>query len=184
MLPGVQKSVREWTLTLPNKLPFWELESQWTFESLEGNCKGQNSLDWKVPYIIEKFLEQRCLKCACMTHLDNSNISHGQKKGWDSNWQFDSQPLKVKNRPNFLTCKWCVTYLWKALNKDSNFASNLISIKGLHTKLWAPKVARVLTLGTSRLPLGNPRTKNYLDASPVASHIVYYKREGGGFPQV
>jgi hypothetical protein len=28
MLLGVQKSVRDWTLTLPNELPFWELESQ------------------------------------------------------------------------------------------------------------------------------------------------------------
>jgi hypothetical protein len=28
MLSGVQKGVREWTLTLPSELPFWELESQ------------------------------------------------------------------------------------------------------------------------------------------------------------
>jgi hypothetical protein len=26
-------------------LPFWELEPQWTSKSLEGNFKGQNSLD-------------------------------------------------------------------------------------------------------------------------------------------
>jgi hypothetical protein len=26
MLPGVQESVREWTLTLPRELPPWELE--------------------------------------------------------------------------------------------------------------------------------------------------------------
>jgi len=54
MLLGVQESVREWTLTLPNELPFWELESQWTSESLEGDYRGQNSLDWKVPYIIAR----------------------------------------------------------------------------------------------------------------------------------
>jgi hypothetical protein len=70
MLLGMQKSVREWTLTFPSELPFWELESQWTFKFLEGNCRGQNSLDWDVPYIIEKFLKHRCLKWACMTHLD------------------------------------------------------------------------------------------------------------------
>jgi hypothetical protein len=34
------------------------------------------------------------------------------------------------------------------------------------------------------LPLGSPRTKWHLDAGPVARHIVYYKKEGGGFPQV
>jgi hypothetical protein len=37
-----------------------------------------------------------------MTHLDISNTSYGQKKGRESNWQFDSRPLKVKNRPEFL----------------------------------------------------------------------------------
>ncbi len=45
ILLGMQENVREWTPTLPNELPFWELESQWTPESLEGNCRGQNSLD-------------------------------------------------------------------------------------------------------------------------------------------
>jgi len=39
MLLGVQKSVREWTLTLPNELPLWELESQWTPESSRNDCE-------------------------------------------------------------------------------------------------------------------------------------------------
>jgi hypothetical protein len=47
--------VWEWTFALPSELPFWELESQWTFESLENDCKGQNPLDWEVPYTIESF---------------------------------------------------------------------------------------------------------------------------------
>jgi len=29
---------------------------------------------------------------------------------WESNWQFDSQPLKVVNFPNSLVCKWHATY--------------------------------------------------------------------------
>jgi hypothetical protein len=86
MLLGVQKSVREWTLTLPSELPFWELESQWTPKFSEGDCKGQNSLDWGVPYIIGKLLECRCPKWACMTHLDTWNTSYGQKKGWAPIW--------------------------------------------------------------------------------------------------
>ncbi len=45
MLSGVQKSVREWTFTLPSELPFWELEFQWISKSSEGDCKGQNPLD-------------------------------------------------------------------------------------------------------------------------------------------
>jgi hypothetical protein len=90
MFMGVYESVREWTLTLPNELPLWELESWWTSEFSESNYKGQNPLDWRVFYIIRKLLGCRCLKWSCMTHLDNWNTSYGQKKGHKSNWQFDS----------------------------------------------------------------------------------------------
>jgi hypothetical protein len=81
MLSRVQKSVKKWTLTLPSELPFWELESQWTPEFSKGDFRGKNSLDWNIPYIIEKLLECRCLKWARMTHLDTWNTSYGQKKG-------------------------------------------------------------------------------------------------------
>jgi hypothetical protein len=75
------------------------------------------------------------------------------KKGRESNWQIDSQPLKVMNRPDFLMWRWRATYHWKSLNKACNFSLDLISIRVLDTKLWAPKVARVLTLGILGLPL-------------------------------
>jgi hypothetical protein len=41
-------------------------------------------------------------------------------------------------------------------------------------------------LGILGLPLGSPSpmTKWHLGARPVAKHKVYYKGEGGGFPQV
>ncbi len=29
----------------PKELPLWELESRWTPESLEGNCRGENPMD-------------------------------------------------------------------------------------------------------------------------------------------
>jgi hypothetical protein len=45
------------------------------------------------------------------------------------------------------------------LDKGYNFFLNLISIGGLHKKLWGPKVAGVPTLAISRLPLGSLRTK-------------------------
>jgi hypothetical protein len=57
-----------------------------------------------------------------------------------SNWQFDSQPLKVKNRPNFLVCTWHATCHWKDLEEGYNFALDLILIGGLHAKLWALNV--------------------------------------------
>jgi hypothetical protein len=109
MLLGVQKNVREWTLTLPSEFSFWELESQWTFKFLEGNYRGQKPLDWIFLYIIGKLLKCRCLKWACMTHLDIWNKSYDQKKGNESNWQFDSRSLKVRNWLNFLAYRWCAT---------------------------------------------------------------------------
>jgi hypothetical protein len=57
--------------------------------------------------------------------------------------------LKVKNQLDFLACRFCATYRWKALDKGYNFASDLISIGGLQAKLWDPKVAGVVTLAIS-----------------------------------
>jgi hypothetical protein len=85
MLFGVYESVREWTFTLPRQLPLSEMESQRILESLEGDFKGQNSMAWKVPYIIKKLLERKCLKWARMTHFNIWNTSYGQKKGRESN---------------------------------------------------------------------------------------------------
>jgi hypothetical protein len=119
-----------------------------------------------------------------MTHLDIWNTCYGQKKGWESNWQFDFRPLKVKNRPNFVAFRWHATYRWKNLDEGYNFSLDLISIKGLHAKLWGPKVARVPTLRISSLPFGSPGTKCHLDVGLAERHRVYYKGEGGGFPKV
>jgi hypothetical protein len=51
-------------------------------------------------------------------------------------------------------------------------------------KLWAPKAMGVPTVGIPGLPLGSPRTKSHLDVVPMERCRVYYKGEGGGFPQV
>ncbi len=61
---------------------------------------------------------------------------------------------------------------------------DLISIKGLHTKLWARKITIVLIVRISRLPLGSLGTKCHLDVGLVDRHKIYYKGKGGGFPQV
>jgi hypothetical protein len=81
--------------------------------------------------------------------------------------QFDSRPLKVRNHHDFLVCRWCETYCWKFLNEGYNFALDLISIRGLHTKLWAPKVMGVPTLGISRFSLRSLETKWRLSATPI-----------------
>jgi hypothetical protein len=106
------------------------------------------------------------------------------KRKAESNWHFDSRPLKVRNRPDFLACRKYATYRWKAFNKGYNFALDLIAIGALHKKLCALKVAGVPVVAISGLALGSPETKSHLDVAPVERHIVYYKGEGGGFPQV
>jgi len=181
---GVKESVREWTVTFPREFPPWELESRWTFKCSKSDYRGQNPMDWVVLYTIENLLKRRCLKWARITHLDIWNTSYGQKKGHESNWQFDSRPLKVGNRPDFVACKWRARYFWKAFDESYNFASDIISIRGLHAKLWGPKIVRVPTLGISRLLFGSLETKCHVDVGLVKRHIVYYKGEGGGFPQV
>jgi hypothetical protein len=130
---------------------------KWTPESSKRDCRGQNSSPGKVIYIIGKLLKRKCLKWARMAHL---NIwSYGQKKGWESNWQFDSRPLKVKNRPDSLVCRQRATYHWKALDKSYNFASDFVAIEGLHRKLCTFKVARIPIMPISGLQLGSPGTK-------------------------
>jgi hypothetical protein len=74
-------------------------------------------------------------KMAYMGHLDIYNTSYGKKKGQESNWQFDSRPLKVENRPDPDACRWNVTHRWKALKEGYKFALDLISIKGLKKEL-------------------------------------------------
>jgi hypothetical protein len=96
----------------------------------------------------------------------------------------NSRPLKFGNRPNSLPCRWRATYRWKDLNQGYNFVFDLIAIKGLNAKLWPPKVIRVPVVAISRLPLGSPGTKCHLDVPLVENYRVYYKGEGGGFPQV
>jgi hypothetical protein len=137
-----------------------------------------------ILYIIRKFLERRCLKWARIIHLDIWDTSYGQKKGWESNCQFDSWPEKFKNWPNLLGCKQCATYHWKALDESYNSALDRTLIRGRLAKLWGAKVTGIFVGAISRLPFGSLGEKSHLNVSSVASHIVYYKGEGGGFPQV
>ncbi len=102
--------------------------------------RGQNPLVWKVSYIIGKLLKHKCLKWAHITHLNIWNTSYDQKKGRESNWQFDFRPLKVRNWLDLLVFKECATYRWNFFDKGYNFAFNLIAIIGLHVKLWAPNL--------------------------------------------
>jgi len=46
------------------------------------------------------------------------------------------------------------------------------------------QIVRVPILRILGLPFRNLKTKCHLDVGPMASHRIYYKGEGGGFPQV
>jgi len=68
-------------------------------------------------------------------------FGHLKHKLWPKKkWGVKSaRPLKVGNYLDFVACRWRATYRLKDLNKGYKFALDLISIRGLHTKLWAPK---------------------------------------------
>ncbi len=75
------------------------LESSGTPENSEDDLEDQNTSHWGVLGVIGKVLKRRYRKCPLILDLDICSPSYGQKKGRESNWQFDSRPLKVGNRP-------------------------------------------------------------------------------------
>ncbi len=83
----------------PNTWKSGDLESSGTPECSELDRKGQDTSHWGVLSVIGKVLKLRYRKWPRIDHLDICRPSYGQKKGWESNWQFDSRPLKVGNRP-------------------------------------------------------------------------------------
>jgi hypothetical protein len=160
------------------------LESSKTPKNSELELKGQNTSHWDVLGVIEKVLKCRCPKWTRIGHLDIYSPSYGQKKGQESNWQFDRRPLKVRNRP-LSDVRWqCATWSWKALEESYNFGSYLVPIRAWSEKLWMPKVPGVQTGIVSGLHLGSPGKKSHLDVASAQSCREYYKGEGGGFPQV
>ncbi len=75
------------------------LESSGTLECVELDSKAQNTSHLCVLDVIGKVLKRRYRKWPRIGHLDICSPSYGTKKGRESNWQFDSRPLKVGNRP-------------------------------------------------------------------------------------
>jgi hypothetical protein len=170
----------------------WSPHSQkWEFgvirdpKNSKFELKGQNTSHWGVFGVIEKVLKCNYLNWPCIGHLDICSPSYGQKKGRESNWQFDSWPLQVGNRLFFSDVRWqCVTWRWKALEDSYNFDSNLVLIRAWSEKLWMPKIPEVQTGTISGLHLGSPEKKSHLDVASARSCRENYKGEGGGFPRV
>jgi hypothetical protein len=153
--PQFEASVRMW-LTLP-KSGNWE--SFGTPATLELDSRGKNTSPWGVLFTIGKVLKCRCPKWPRMSHLDICSPSYGQKKGRESNWQFDSRPLKIGNRPNSDVYRRSATWRWKALKESYKISSDLIPIGGLSKKLWMPKAPGVQPGTILGLLFGSPGKK-------------------------
>jgi hypothetical protein len=152
-----------WTLTLGKSE---DLESSGTPECLGFNIKAQNTLHWGDLGVIGKVLKRRYRKWPRIDHLDICNPSYGQKKGRDSNWQFDSQPLKVRI-DLFSTSELRVQYV---VGKISTRATSLVLTSSQSNfaigsyELPKSRDSNRDSFGTiSGLQLGSPRKKSHLD---------------------
>jgi hypothetical protein len=161
-----------------------KLESSGTPKNLERDCRDQISLHLSALGVIGKVLKCRCPKWPRMSHLDICSPSYGQKKGQESNWQFDSRPLKVGNRPVPDVRSKSATWYWKAFFDGYNFGLNLVLIGSWGEELWSPKVSRVQTGTISGLHFGSPEKKSHSDATPMGERREYYREYGGGISQV
>ncbi len=157
-----------------------DLESSGTPKCLEFNSKAQNTSHWGVLGVIGKVLKCRRPKWPHIGHLDICSPSYGQKKGRESNWQFDSRPLKVWNRPVPDVRSGSATWRWKALFEGYKFGSDLVPIGGRGEEIRSPKVLGVQTGTVSGLHFGSPGKKSHSDATPVGERRVYYREYGGG----
>jgi hypothetical protein len=124
----------------PNTSKVGDLESSGTPKCSELDNKVQNTSHWGVLGVIEKVLKRRYRKWPRIGHLDFCRPSYGQKKGRESNWQFDSWPLKVENRPLPDLRIESATWRWKDLDESYNFGLDLVAIGLCSRELWAFKV--------------------------------------------
>jgi len=74
-------------------------------------------------------------KCPRIGHLDICRPSYGQMKGRESNWQFDSRPLKVGNRPLPEVRVGSAIRRWKDLDEGYKFGSDLVAIRSRSREL-------------------------------------------------
>jgi hypothetical protein len=117
-----------------------DLESSGTPKCSKLDNKAQNTSHWGVLSVIGKVLKRRYRIWPRIGHLDICRPSYGQKKGRESNWQFDSRPLKVKNRPLPNLRIESAIRRWKGLDEGYKIGSNLVAIRLRSRELWAPKV--------------------------------------------
>jgi hypothetical protein len=120
-----------------------DLESSGTPECSELDNKPKTPCIEVFLVSLEKVLKRRCRKWPRIGHLDICSPSYGQKKSRESNWQFDSRPLKVGNRPVPDLRIESAIRRRKDLDAGYKFGSDLVAIRRRSRELWAPKVPRL-----------------------------------------
>jgi hypothetical protein len=94
--------------------------------------------------------------------------------GRESNWQFDSRPLKVMNWPLCDIRFESATWRWKDLGEGYNFGSNLVAIGLCSRELWPSKVPRLQPGQFRDSIFGSPKNLCHLDVASTASCREYY----------
>jgi hypothetical protein len=115
---------------------------KWGFESPSGLSKFQSSIVGVKTLCIGVFFIS--LESYQSVNVENelawaiwTSIAHvmAKRRVRSQNWQFDSPPLKVRNRPSPSACKWSAIQCWKAFEESYKFALDLIPIGGLSKEL-------------------------------------------------
>ncbi len=161
----------------PNTWKSWELESSGTPECSELESKGENTSHWGVLGVIGKILKRRYRKWPRIGHLDIFSPSYGQKKGRESNWQFDSRPLKVGNRCLPDIRFECATWCWKDLDEGYNSGLDLVAI-GLCSRVMTVQSFGSPAGTISGLHFGSLGNLCHLDVASMASCRVKPLRGG------
>jgi hypothetical protein len=120
----------------PNTWKSWRLRVFWGSRMFRAQQQGAKHLALGVLGVIGKFLKRRYRKCPRIGNSDICSPSYGQMKGRESNWQFASRPLKVRNRPLPDVRFECATWRWKNLNEGYNFGLDLVAIQLCSRELW------------------------------------------------
>jgi hypothetical protein len=86
------ENVKDEAQWFPSPFPLWELHLCGSCKCSEPWLKSKKNTKLGPQDIITKVLKFRCSKCPHIVHLDLICMSCDQKKGRESNWEFDYRP--------------------------------------------------------------------------------------------